>query len=199
MKHLIFKDSSSESHLNQRLNVGLEMINEILGQYSKTTLKPITDKATLQAFFADPVKFVSDQVQLSANLGSFKVNPAKLVDLIDEPEITNLLKLVKSTDYYYMDSAVNYGKFTKKTWEVDKEAWAIYVDQQVCHYAETKKEIAAYEAVQKLIDAIETLHGLGMKKEHLVTTPLNATLLKYQGESNPIAINLHGFNQLAKV
>lgn len=199
MKHLIFKDSSSESNMNHQIQDGLATINSILSQYAKTNLPPIQDKSTLQALMANPVTYIGKHLQDATNLSGWKVSHTKLVELLDEPEIKTLLHMANQATGQPIFYAATYGKLTRSGLEIDTQAWEKYVDNNCSHYAESKREIAAYEAVQKLIDAVETLHSLGMKKEHLVTTPLNATLLKYQGESNPIVINLHGFNQLAKV
>ena len=198
MKTLIFKDSSEESHLNQQINVGLTIVNDVLVQYQRTTLKPITDKQTLQSFFNDPVKFVSDQVQQSANLGAFKVNPSKLIDLIDDSEITSLLRIAKTAVGNPVNFAIQYSKLTKKGIEIDQAAWNSFVDKQVCRYAETTQQVKAYETVQRLITVLNDLHSIGGKLEHLIQIPLGQQLLKYNGESNPITINLHGFNQLAQ-
>ena len=199
MKTLIFKDSSEESHLNQQINVGLTIVNDVLVQYQRTTLKPITDKATLQQFFADPVKFVSDQVQLSANLSGWKINPAKMVDLLQEPEITELLKMAKAAGGQALHYAMDYGKLTKKgLLEVDQNAWALYIDQQVCKYATTPAQIKAFNTLSKLIQAVTELHEEGgIPYETIIRRPLTDIYLKYNGEQHPPLINLHGFGKLA--
>ena len=198
MKTLIFKDSSEESHLNQQLNAGLEIVNEILDQYKKTNLKPISDKSTLQAFFSDSVKFVSDQVQQSANLSGWKINPAKLVDLLQEPEVTTLLQMVKSRGNQLVHYGLNFGKFNKKGMlEADREAWAIYIDKQTCRYCETKKQEKVFHTFQKLIDTLHEINTFGEPLYNLVNKPLDV-YLKSTGEGQPLTIVMHGFDKLSR-
>jgi hypothetical protein len=198
MKQLIYKDLTSEANLNQNLTEALEAANNVLEQYNRTTLKPITDMKTLQQFFADPVKFISDQLQATANL-PYKVNPQKFIELLEDEAITSLLSLANTP--INLDYLFRFGKFTKKSIEVDTTAWAAFVDQQVCVYATTPAQLKAFEALQKLITAIEDLHTLGMRTERLINQPLGAQgcqLLKYNGEQHPATINIFGYNQLSR-
>jgi hypothetical protein len=198
MKHLIFKDLTQEAQLNQQLIEGLEAVNNVLNQYNRTTLKPITDMKTLQTFYNDPVKFISDQLQASANL-PYKVNPQKFIDLLEDEDITSLLKLAAMPAN--LDHVFKFGKFTKKGIELEATSWAAFVDQSTCVYATTPAQIKAFEALSKLITALSELRDLGIRTERLINFPLGmqgTQLLKYNGEQHPASINLFGYNQLIR-
>jgi hypothetical protein len=197
MKYLIYKDSSQEQQLNHQIGEGLQMVQDILTQFKKTNLKPITDKETLQAFFADPVLFVSNQVQASANLGAWKVSPSKIVELLDEPEVTSLLQMVQSSNNQPVYYALNFGKFAKNGWEVDRETWAAYLEKMCCHYAESKKQEKVFHALQKLIDTLQEINTFGVPVNNLVNEPLKL-YLRSNGDGQPITINLAGFNYLSR-
>lgn len=195
MKQLIYKDSQKESELNQQLASGIEAVNDVLAKYEATSLKPLTDKQQLTNFLNDPVRWVSDMVQKSANLGGWNVKPQKMVELLDEPAVTALIAQAKTLPAQELHLAMLNCKLAKNRLAVDSGKWQSFIDENCCTYATTTEELKALEMLKRLLDSLNELNRSGIKKQILVYNL--DTLISYRGEGNDLAINLHGLRTLA--
>lgn len=188
MKHLIYKDSSTELSLNISIKTALGQANAIIDQYKKTSLKPITSKTSIENLFNDPVKFISEQLQESTNLSTWKINPSKLVDLLDDPEINKLINMLRNIDKRNNHLLMENSKFTKSGFEIDQNLWHKYVEKMTCTYTESPTEEKVYNSLNKLIEAIKELSEHNVDLAYLLMRPLGNTILKFNPGVNSVEI-----------